>query len=115
MRGDPEIYFVTASPKVGELTKEWLDNVNDEGVVYTVDRYMFTWDWTNYGDFYRLKVGEDDAGGLSDVTISYTGVSVSIDLGGDDEDLGSKIINKTDDYGEFYYTGKVWFSIKYQE
>ncbi len=108
--GDPEIYFVTASHDFGELTTEWLPEVNDEEVLYTVDRYMFHWYWNEYGTSYRLKVAEADDW---DYSISILGQRVSINITNDDEDLGSKIVNKDDPYNEKYETGMAYFRITY--
>ena len=112
--GDPEIYTVAASPQVGELSRDNFDNVNDEEVYYTLNHNLFHWYWNDYGNWYKLKVAEEDGFGV-DVTVSYSGVSVTISITNDDDDLGEKIINKNDPYNEKYPTGDVDFGITYQE
>jgi len=49
--------------------------------------------------------------------MSHLGVesTFNISISNGDEDLGMKIINKNDPYDQYYSTGKVVFSIVYQD
>ncbi len=112
--GDAEIYTICASPSGGELSVDYLVNVDDDGPYYQLNHELFNWYWNDYGNWYKLKIAEEDGWGV-DFEINIFGTTVEIDIYNDDDDLGAKVVNKNDAYNKKYSTGKADFWITYEE
>ncbi|HGY55196.1 MAG TPA: hypothetical protein ENK44_05835 [Caldithrix abyssi] len=105
------IICIFSLPLNKNLCRIWIDNVDDDGPLYTLNKKLFRWYWRDYGNWHNLNIAEADDDW--DYSISILGQGVSINITNDDEYLGSKIVNKDDPYNEKYETGMAYFRITY--
>jgi len=113
--GAPEIRLRVFSATKGNLMSYYLNPKRSdcENTDYYMNKFLFNWYWTDYGNYILLDWYEEDGGGTITVGVSATYKSVtanfSYTIKSKDDHIGYYVINKEDSKYQKYDTGIMYW------